>query len=233
MAAEPMHETKEKKEHEGESKEAHIQQKTRPGQTTGRETSIVRIAGSTLNGDFELSHAIARVKGIGYNMAHAVSLAIERKLGINPGIKIGTLSEQQIESIESILKNPGANDVPGFLLNRRKDMETGTDMHFIATDLIVKTRQDIDNDVKIQTWRGFRHQYGQKVRGQRTRSTGRTGATIGVTKKKEVPGAAAAAGAAQAQQASAKPTGGTGAAAAPKAAPPGKPAAAKPAAPAK
>ncbi|MGD0511191.1 MAG: 30S ribosomal protein S13, partial [Candidatus Micrarchaeaceae archaeon] len=34
-----------------------------------------------------------------------------------------------------------------------------------------------------KTWRGFRHQYGQKVRGQSTRSTGRTGITVGVTKK--------------------------------------------------
>ena len=29
----------------------------------------------------------------------------------------------------------------------------------------------------------LQHQYGQKVRGQATRSTGRTGATVGVTKK--------------------------------------------------
>ena len=49
-------------------------------------------------------------------------------------------------------------------------------MHVVGTDLIVQTKQDIDDMVKQQTWVGFRHQYGQKVRGQRTRSTGRTGA---------------------------------------------------------
>jgi small subunit ribosomal protein S13 len=48
----------------------------------------------------------------------------------------------------------------------------------------VQTRQDIEDMIKQQTYVGFRHQYGQKVRGQRTRSTGRTGATVGVTKKK-------------------------------------------------
>ena len=56
-------------------------------------------------------------------------------------------------------------------------------MHMIGVDLTVKNRQDVDNMIRIQAWRGHRHQYGQKVRGQRTRSTGRTGATMGVMKK--------------------------------------------------
>lgn len=44
-------------------------------------------------------------------------------------------------------------------------------------------RQDINRDISIRTWRGYRHQHGQKVRGQHTRSSGRTGATVGVMKK--------------------------------------------------
>ena len=59
----------------------------------------------------------------------------------------------------------------------------GKDMHFVSNDLLLITRQDINRDVALRTWHGFRHQYGQKVRGQRTRSTGRTGATVGVMKK--------------------------------------------------
>ncbi len=35
----------------------------------------------------------------------------------------------------------------------------------------------------IRCYRGIRHEQGQKVRGQRTRSNGRTGLTVGVTKK--------------------------------------------------
>ena len=72
-------------------------------------------------------------------------------------------------------------------------METGKNIHIVSNDLIFNTRQDVSRDVANGTWRGFRHQYGQKVRGQHTRSTGRTGATVGVTKSK----AAAAAGPAQ------------------------------------
>ena len=72
-------------------------------------------------------------------------------------------------------------------------METGKNIHVVSNDLIFNTRQDVSRDIANGLWRGFRHQYGQKVRGQHTRSTGRTGATVGVTKSK----AAAAAGPAQ------------------------------------
>jgi small subunit ribosomal protein S13 len=36
---------------------------------------------------------------------------------------------------------------------------------------------------KIRCYKGIRHETGQKVRGQRTKSTGRTGTTVGVKRK--------------------------------------------------
>ncbi|NLE05551.1 MAG: 30S ribosomal protein S13, partial [Crenarchaeota archaeon] len=35
----------------------------------------------------------------------------------------------------------------------------------------------------IRSWRGYRHAYGLKVRGQRTKTTGRAGKSLGVKKK--------------------------------------------------
>ncbi|HOW33966.1 MAG TPA: 30S ribosomal protein S13, partial [Methanoregulaceae archaeon] len=51
----------------------------------------------------------------------------------------------------------------------------------------VSTARDEDINLlrKIRCYRGIRHETGQKVRGQRTKSTGRTGLTVGVKKKKE------------------------------------------------
>lgn len=164
------------------------------------EITIVRLAGRDINGNFKIEKALANVKGIGSNMAHALSLAIERKLNIKPDTRIGSLSDQELASIENVMKNPKGGNIPNFMFNRRKDLDSGQDMHIFGTDVIVRIKQDIDNGIKMQSWRGFRHQYGQKVRGQRTRSTGRTGATIGVTKKKGLEGAAAGAKAAEAQQ---------------------------------
>jgi small subunit ribosomal protein S13 len=42
---------------------------------------------------------------------------------------------------------------------------------------------DIDQAKEIKSWRGYRHAYGLKVRGQRTKTTGRAGKALGVKKK--------------------------------------------------
>lgn len=149
----------------------------------GKETSIVRIAGKDVNGSYSIEKALTRVKGIKSSFAHAAVLQIEKHLGIPRTAEIGSLDEESVSKIEKLISKPLESGIPGFLLNRRSDVESGSNLHLIGTDLAVATRQDVERDVKVQSWRGFRHQYGQKVRGQRTRSTGRTGATVGVTKK--------------------------------------------------
>ncbi len=170
--------------------------------------SIVRIAGRDIDGDLNIQDALMQIKGVGYNLASALSISIRDMYNIPKSTKIGSLDEEGIEKIEGLLKDPKQAKIPLYLLNRRNDRETGENLHLVGTDLIVKVKQDIDNDIKIQSWRGFRHRWGQKVRGQKTRSTGRTGATVGVTKK-------AAEEAQKAAKAPAKTAGGGGGAAAP------------------
>jgi small subunit ribosomal protein S13 len=179
--------------------------KAKPEQKKASTTSIVRIAGRDIDGELNIPSALMQIKGIGYNMANAISIGIRDNYKIQRETTIGSLGESDIEKIEDMLKDPKKAGMPLYMLNRMGDRETGENLHVVGTDLIVKTRQDIENDIKIQTYRGFRHRYGQKVRGQKTRSTGRTGATVGVTKK-------AAEAAQKAAQAPAK-TGGTAVAA--------------------
>ncbi|MEM0159642.1 MAG: 30S ribosomal protein S13 [Candidatus Micrarchaeaceae archaeon] len=164
------------------------------------ESGIVRIAGKDINSSYNIVKALAQIKGIGNNLAHAIAINAERNFGISPKSAIGEISEEKIVAIERMLANLKANGVPPYLLNRQKDRETGNDLHLLSSDLAVRVKQDIDNDIKIQSWRGHRHQYGQKVRGQRTRSTGRTGVTIGVTKKAALTKAAAQEAASEAQK---------------------------------
>lgn len=182
-------------------------------------STIVRIAGRDINGDYGIPKSLMQIKGIGYNLANALALSIENTYHINRETTLGSLSEEDLAKIENLLKDLKKTNIPLYLFNRRNDRETGENMHLISTDLIVKTRQDIENDIRIQSWRGARHRWGQKVRGQKTRSTGRTGATVGVTKK-------AAEAAQKAATAPSKPGGGGGGAAA---APAAAPAAAAPA----
>ncbi len=156
-------------------------------------TSIIRIAGRDINGNFKIVRGLMQIKGIGYSMARALALSYEREYQISQETAMKDLSDPQVAQLEALIKEPQLRkDIPRFMFNRRKDFETGEDIHLVGVDLTVKVRQDIDNMIKIQTWAGHRHQYGQKVRGQRTRSTGRTGATIGVMKKTVVQAQAAA-----------------------------------------
>lgn len=165
-----------------ENKEERKEERKTKVQTSGA-SSIVRVAGKDVDGSLSIERALSKVKGIGLNLSHSLSIVIESKLSIPKTAEIGSLKESQISEIEKIIKAPDEYGIPNYFLNHNKDMETGRNVHNVSSDLIFVTRQDINRDISTKTWRGFRHQYGQKVRGQNTRSTGRTGATVGVTKK--------------------------------------------------
>jgi small subunit ribosomal protein S13 len=81
------------------------------------------------------------------------------------------------------------------MFNRRKDLETGRDEHLIGPDLVLRNKADIDFMRDIRTWKGVRHSLGLKVRGQRTKTTGRKGRAVGVRKKTLIEAARAAAAA--------------------------------------
>ncbi|MEM4633736.1 MAG: 30S ribosomal protein S13 [Candidatus Anstonellaceae archaeon] len=151
---------------------------------SGKEVKgIVRLAGRDLRGTLPLKRAITSIKGIGINLGQVLSQVAYSQLSISEQTMLGELSEQQIEKLEQILAHPENFGVPSRLFNRRKDLFTGKDIHIIGSDLAYMVKQDIDHEKDSGTWRGFRHAYGQKVRGQRTRSTGRTGMTVGVLRK--------------------------------------------------
>jgi small subunit ribosomal protein S18e len=47
-----------------------------------------------------------------------------------------------------------------------------------------RLREDLERMKKVRKHRGLRHFWHLKVKGQKTKSTGRTGKTLGVTRKK-------------------------------------------------
>src|SRR5438445_8321605 len=183
---------------------------------------IVRIAGKDIPGTKKIIIGISQVRGIGYNFAKSI-LDI---LKINSNSNVGFLTESQVEEIEKAMKNPSLVNIPSWFLNRRKDIDSGKDLHLITSDIEFNVRNDIEREKNMNSWRGFRHTYGLKVRGQRTRTTGRKGGAVGVRKGGKVlpPGATPEGGAAAPAE---------GGAAAPAAAPAKGGAAAPAAAPAK
>ncbi len=145
---------------------------------------IKRLGGKDIPGEYNLENALREIKGFGHTLSRVVARYISKKLGIDAKTAIGDLTEEQLEKIEHIITHLHETELPSFLLNRRKDFRTGKDYHLIMNDLIFAMQRDIEREKEIFSWRGFRHMYGQKVRGQRTKNTGRTGMTVGVVRKK-------------------------------------------------
>jgi small subunit ribosomal protein S13 len=152
---------------------------------------ILRIMGTDVQGTLKTSYAVAQIKGVSMSLSNAIL----KKAGVNPETRVGYLTESDVTKIEDVIRDPTKCSLPTWLFNRRKDSETGKDMHLLSADLVLRTKTDIDEAKNIRSWRGYRHAYSLKVRGQHTKTTGRAGKALGVKKKTlmQRPGGAPAA----------------------------------------
>ncbi len=139
---------------------------------------IVRVSNTDLDGRRPTALAIAGVRGVGHRIAGVVC----RLAQVNPKEMIGNLTEPTVERIETSLGQL-ATQLPPWMINHPKETVTGQPLHFFGPDLETSRRDDINWMRMIRSYRGVRHERGQKVRGQRTRSNGRTGMAAGVIKK--------------------------------------------------
>lgn len=140
---------------------------------------VVRILNTDVDGSLKVPFGLAKVRGIGINLGWALC----RVAGIDPDMRIGMLTERQIEKIEAAARNPEAHGIPAWMLNRRFDPLTGSNKQLYGADLELSIKEDIQREMRTKSWRGIRHSLGLKVRGQRTRTTGRKGMTVGVSRK--------------------------------------------------
>ncbi len=142
---------------------------------------LVRIYSTDLPGDFKIRIALTRIKGI----SHRTSGAILRAVGVDEDLRVGYLTSEMVEKIEEAMADLVATGVPEWMLNRQKDPETGESTQLLESDLLLQHRTDIDRMIRKRSWRGIRHSRALKVRGQRTKSTGRKSGSLGVSRKKE------------------------------------------------
>jgi len=157
---------------------------------------IVRIVGNDIPGERKILIGLTQIKGIGYNFATAITDTLK----INTNSNIGNLTDANVQAIEKLITDPIGGNFPIWFLNRRKDIETGGNLHLLTSDIPFTLRNDIERERVTASWRGYRHLSGLKVRGQRTRTSGRKGGAVGVAKgglaapvKKGDPGAPGAA----------------------------------------
>ena len=141
---------------------------------------FVRIANTDLDGTKSVQIALTGIPGVGRHTAQVIA----RLAKVNTHAVMGKITDEEVDRIRSAVENY-TGLVPYWSMNRPKDIYTGESRHLFGTDVATSLDEDVNLMRKIRCYRGIRHETGQKVRGQRTKSTGRTGATVGVRRKKE------------------------------------------------
>jgi len=140
---------------------------------------IIRIAQTDLDGKKDVQYALTGLKGIGIRTARILAESAK----VDPTLTMGYLEDGQIEQLRAAVENFQSN-IPTWMFNHQKDVTTGQDRHILGSELTLMLREDINRMKKTRSYIGIRHERGHKVRGQRTKSTGRRGATVGVQRKK-------------------------------------------------
>ncbi|MFY9717669.1 MAG: 30S ribosomal protein S13, partial [Thermoplasmata archaeon] len=131
---------------------------------------IVRIANSDLDGTRPAGLALTGVRGVGLRVAEATC----RIAHVNPAELIGNVPEATVEVLETTLGTLPTL-VPAWMTNHPREPFLGESPHLFGPDLETRRRDDVNVMKMVRSYRGVRHERGQKVRGQRTRSNGRTG----------------------------------------------------------
>ncbi len=140
---------------------------------------IVRIVNTDIDGKKPTVVGLQSIKGVGKRVAEVVV----RKAGVDRLQRIGDVDEAKVEEIADLIATY-AEYAPEWAVNRQNDYETGEDQHIVGNELEIFLKDDLNRLKMIRCYRGVRHESGHKVRGQRTRSNGRKGLTLGVSKVK-------------------------------------------------
>lgn len=135
---------------------------------------------TNIDGRRKVMFALTAIKGIGRRFSNIVC----KKADVDLNKRAGELSEEEVEKLVTIISNPRQYKIPDWFLNRQKDVKDGKYSQVTSNALENKLREDLERLKKIRAHRGLRHYWGLRVRGQHTKTTGRRGRTVGVSKKK-------------------------------------------------
>ncbi|KCZ80161.1 hypothetical protein H312_02434 [Anncaliia algerae PRA339] len=141
---------------------------------------IIRMFNTNVDGNRKVAAAITMIKGIGKRMAEA----IVKRTGIDSSKRAGELNEEELEILVDGISNPKKLNIPEWMFNRAFDPVDGTTSHLIGTQIDATYRLQLERSKKIESVRSYRLMNNLKVRGQRTKSNGRGGSTVGVSRKK-------------------------------------------------
>jgi len=183
-------EKKQEKKHEGKGEGKEHEKKERKGapkegkkeapkaKEAGPEIRhIVRIANSDLEGKRSVQYGLTGIKGISRRTAKIITI----NAGVDPKAILGYISDAETERLQSSVDSI-SSILPAWMVNKQNEIMSGEDRHLIGTDVLLGLNEDLNLMKKMRSYKGVRHDRGLRVRGQRSRSTGRRGRTVGVSR---------------------------------------------------
>jgi small subunit ribosomal protein S18e len=157
---------------------------------------IIRLLNTNVDGKQKVMYALTKIKGVGRRYSNLVC----KKADVDLSKRAGDLTSEELERIVTIIQNPlqcmfyllsaqyllltSSDKIPTWFLNRQRDIVDGKNSQVLANGVDSKLRDDLERLKKIRAHRGLRHYWGLRVRGQHSKTTGRRGRTVGVSKKK-------------------------------------------------
>ncbi len=148
-------------------------------ETKNYQGNMVRIMTKDIPGGMSVYSGLTKIKGVSWGFSNAIC----NLLNLNKNKKIQELSDEEKNKISGIIKN--IEEVPSFLVNRKKDFETGEDIHLNGSNLDLVKSFDIKRLKNIKSYRGFRHMGNLPSRGQRTKANFRKNRAKGAGIKKK------------------------------------------------
>merc|ERR1711964_25507 len=142
---------------------------------------ILRIQNTNIDGNIKIGFALTSIRGMGKRFTDLVL----KKADVDKTKRAGQINEDELERIQTTMTQPKNFKIPVWFLNRQRDIKDGKDSQITSNNLDNKLREDFERMKKIRIHRGIRHYWGLRVKGQKTKTTGRHGRTVGVLSKKK------------------------------------------------
>merc|ERR1712212_451985 len=137
---------------------------------------ILRVQNTNIDGNIKVTNAVTAIRGMGRRFTDLVL----KKAEVDRSKRAGQLTEAELEQIQTVMTQPKNFKIPVWFLNRRRDWKDGKDGQMTSNNLDNKLREDLERMKKIRLHRGIRHWWGVPVKGQKTKTSGRHGRTVGV-----------------------------------------------------
>ncbi|KAM0688080.1 ribosomal protein S18 [Conglomerata obtusa] len=139
---------------------------------------IIRLFNTNIDGNLPTVHALCGIKGIGLRYSNI----LHKRSNVSTTKRAGELTDDEIQRLTDKINNP--EDIPTYYLNRQRDFNDGSNSHLVGVALDASYRLFLERGKKMRSVKAERIMRGLKVRGQRTKSNGRHGGAMGVSKKK-------------------------------------------------